>query len=726
MDDNTSAVMSEPDKSSFSDGTFPSACWECSVNCGGLVTVRGGEIVNVAPDPAHPYSRGNYCIKGIRGGPGIRDHTDRLLHPMRRSGPRGSGQWQRIGWDDALDEIANKFADIKREFGPEALVGATSGGYFSRSVITALMMRSMGSPNWMINQDLCGGCRAVSARVTGLDIDAGGDVVNTRCALVVGRNLAVADPIQWSDLKAAKKRGTSIVVIDPKRTPVAEIADIWLRPNIGTDAALALAMIHVIIREQLYDVGFVSRHTVGFEQLAQRSSDYPPEHASEIVGIPAGDIEAAARLYADGPSTFLSGHGIDAFAGGVQAFRGYHCLVTITGNVDRVGGNLRDKKPAGFISHMELLHRPEFCLPLGVARKALGADAYPLWAGPEGWQTACHNPTVIEAILTSKPYPVRGAFISGVNILLTYPDTKRTIAAMHALDYVVVAAHQMTPTAELADIVLPKTTSLEEEDVSYQGIGQVVLFARANAAPRGEARTELDIAKPLLQRMAARQALSHDFIPWKTQRAFNEYLLSGSDISISELEAKGYARRPFKIGDAETKPYPTPSGRIELESSVLARHGLDPLPGWVNTPIAVVSESTTDYPFKLITGDREKQYHHSRFREQSWARKVSPDPRLLMHPAAAARNELSDGDWVVIETPQVEGSARLRLKISDATPEDVVSTGMGWWRPEIPTPDHGVLDVNINAALSYSGPFDPVTGSASIRGQHCKVRKVSL
>ncbi len=704
--------------------TVPSACWECSVNCGGIVTVQDGEIANVAPDPAHPYSRGNFCIKGIRGGPGIRDHADRLLYPMRRTGPRGGGQWERISWDAALDEIADRFADIKRQYGPEALVGATSGGYFSRSVVTALMMRSMGSPNWMINQDLCGGCRAVSARVSGLDIDAGGDVINTKCALVVGRNLAVADPVQWSDLKAAKKRGARVIVIDPKRTPVVDIADLWLRPKIGTDAALALGMINVIIREKLFDSAFIDKHTVGFGQLAARAADYAPERAADITGIPATDIEAAARMYADGPSTFLSGHGIDAFAGGVQAFRAYHCLVAITGNVDRVGGNLRDKKPAGFKSHMELLHRAEFRLPLEVAKKALGTDAYPLWAGPEGWQTACHNPTVIDAILTGKPYSVRGAYISGVNILLTYPDTRRTIEAMQALDFVVVAAHQMNPTAEFADIVLPKTTSLEEEDVSYQGIGQIVLMARAAVPPRGEARNELDIARPLLDRMQERQALSHDLLPWRTQRAFNEYLLKDSDISIAELESRGWARRPFTI-DPGNKPFPSASGKIELYASALARHGLDPLPGWSDTPRTPVPVDPAAYPFELITGDREKQYHHSRFREQSWARKVSPDPRILVHPATAQRYALADGDWVLIETAGAQASARLRIRISEATSENVVSTGMGWWRPEVSTPDHGVLDVNINAALSYSGPYDPVTGSASIRGQRCRLRKTT-
>lgn len=158
------------------DGSFKSTCWECSVNCGSIVTVKDGAVVRIGPDPDHPYSKGNFCIKGIRGATGLRDHPDRLLHPMKRTGPRGGGQWSRITWDEALDTMAERFAEIRHVHGARSIVGATSGAYFSRSVITALMIRSMGSPNWMINQDLCGGCRAVSARVTGLDIDAGGDV----------------------------------------------------------------------------------------------------------------------------------------------------------------------------------------------------------------------------------------------------------------------------------------------------------------------------------------------------------------------------------------------------------------------------------------------------------------------------------------------------------------------------------------------------------------------
>ena len=221
------------------DGTYPTTCWECSTCCGALATVRDGRVTDFVPNRSHPYSNGAFCLKGIRGAPGITYAGSRLLYPMRRAGARGEGKWARISWDEALDEMANRLATVRQTYGPEAIVGATSGAYFSRSVILALTLRSIGSPNWMINQDLCGGCRAVSARVTGLDITRGEDIDNTRCALVVGRNPSMADPVEWAALKSARKRGARIIVVDPKRTPAAQMADLWLAPRIGTDAALA-------------------------------------------------------------------------------------------------------------------------------------------------------------------------------------------------------------------------------------------------------------------------------------------------------------------------------------------------------------------------------------------------------------------------------------------------------------------------------------------------------
>ena len=523
-----------------SDGVYPTTCWECSTNCGALATVEQGRVVKYGPNPDAPHSKGAFCIKGIRGAPGLTNAENRLLYPQRRIGARGEGKWARISWNEALDEIADNLADVRRKYGPQAIVGATSGAFFSRSVMTALMLRSIGSPNWMINQDLCGGCRGVSAKVTGLDIARGEDIENTRCALVVGRNSIIADPIEWMALKAAKKRGAHIIVIDPKRTSAAQIADIWLAPRVGTDAALALAMINVLITERSYDAEFVRDHCHGFAELSQRVAAFPVDVAEQLTGVPADQIVAAARMYAIGPSVFVSGHGIDASNVGVQTFRAFHALAAISGNIDRNGGNLRQNLPAGLKSNLEILHRPEFRLDPEIEQQTLGAKQFPLWAGPRGWQTACHNPTVIDAVLTDNPHPVRAMYISGVNIVVTYPDTRRTIEAMKSLDFVAVAAHQMTPTAEFADILLPKTTTLEEEEVSFSPASRTVLFTRAIVPPRGEARDELGIAAPLLDRLEVRQAIAKRLLPWRTQREFNRYLLGDSGIDIDELEAKGH------------------------------------------------------------------------------------------------------------------------------------------------------------------------------------------
>jgi thiosulfate reductase / polysulfide reductase chain A len=696
-----------------------STCWECSAYCGSLISVNdAGRVTRIMPNPDNPLSQGAFCVKGMRGLPEWTYNPNRLLHPMCRVGPRGSGEWERVSWDAALDQMADRMAQIRTTYGARSLVGAVSGAAFSRGSVMALLMRSLGSPNWMINQDLCGGCRAISDKVTGLGITNGDDVENAATILVVGRNPVAADPVQWAEIKRARQRGAKLVVIDPFRTPAAEIADLWLAPRPGTDAAIALAMTHVMIAQGRHDRHFVERWCHGFDALSERAAQFPPQRAAALTGVPADKIIQAARFYADGPSSFVSGHGIDAASNGVQTFRAFHCLVAISGNVDRVGGNRRSKRPPGFLTYMDLLHDKRFRLPEAVERQTIGADRFPLWAGPTGWQTACHNSSVLEAMLTGTPYPVRGAYVSGVNIAVMYPDTARTLEALRSLDFLCVAAHSMTPTAAVADLVLPKTTTLEEEEVSLNAGGPAVTYTAPAIAPQGEARCDLTIAVGLLDRMRARGAVTAELLPWRTKRDFNQFLIGASGISFEALQRDGYVLFPYTLGDFENESFRTPSGKLELYSNTLASVGVDPLPDYVPPPEA----ADAAYPLLLQTGQREKTYHHSRFRDQAWAQKVSPDPLVHVHPATAAELGLSDGAWAVVEAAGGNGSCRLKVRISDRAQLGVVTTGVGWWRPDAPGPEFGVLDVNVNAALSYQGVMDPVSGSVDTGGIPCRMR----
>ena len=708
------------------DGTYPSTCWECSTRCGSLVTLKDGQVANVQPNTDHPGSKGAFCVKGIRALPELTYSENRIKSPLRRVGARGSGNWQEVSWDDALDEIADRLMEIRATHGPNSLAGAVSSAFFSRGAMVALLMRSLGSPNWMMNQDLCGGCRALSDKITGLSIVGGEDIDNTKCALIVGRNPSAADPVQWMALKRAKAGGAKVIVIDPARTPAAEIADIWMRPRPGTDVALGLSLIHVIIEENLYDRDFVDTWTRGFDDLKARAAEFPPERSEALTGIPKDDIVASARLYAAGPSSFVSGHGIDAFSNGVQTFRAFHCLVAITGNVDRPGGNIRVKRPRGFRNYIDILHDPAFALPPGVAEQTLGAAQFPLWAGPKGWQTSAHNPTVLDAILTAEPHPVRAMHVSGVNIAVTYPDTQKVMAALKSLDFLSVASHMMTPTSELADIVLPKTTGLEEEEVSLEPSARIICYTNPVITPQNAARSDFDFTTDLARRLETRGVETRKFFPWETKQEFNEYLL-GNEIDWAELKQNGWAPFDYKLGNFDEVGFKTPSGKIELWSETLDDLGIDPLPNYL-APRAETADAVTreTYPLVLITGAREKTYHHSRYRDQAWARKVSPFPLLQVHPDTAAASALSEGDWVAVETPGTDGHCKLKVSITEETGPGTVRTGMGWWLPEAPGPDRGALDINVNVALSYDGPWDPVTGSADTRGLPCRVTPVPL
>ncbi len=691
------------------------------MRCGSLVHLREGKVVKITGNPAHPHSRGAFCIKGVHGPLVALDHPDRPLYPLRRSGERGAGQWERVSWDAALSEIAERMGVVRNTHGALAIAGAVSNHFGSRGVAMTQLLRSIGSPNVMINQDMCQGCRYTAAMLTGVGAQAGNELERSRCMLIVGKSPSDSSVVQWMHIKAAKKRGARLIVVDPRRTQLARMADLWLALRPGTDAALALAMIHVMFEENLHDGDFVARWCTGTDALRARAASYAPAIAAQITGVAAGHIVEAARLFAtQKPGAMVLGHGIDAQANGVQTAIAFHALYALTGNIDREGANRLPKQLPGFRDYGGIHSDAQFRMPAERERQIIGGQQFPLWSGPDSWAKSAHNPSLIRAISTGDPYPVRALYVSGVNIVCTYPGMQDTIAALRSLDLLVVATDHITPTAELADFVLPKTTLLEEEDVGTDVGGPCISLMQRVVEPRGEARTDMEIAIALRDQLKARGLLDYELLPWNSHREFIDFQLAGTGLGFDDLTEKGFHEYPFGYQDYEQKGFKTPSKKIELAPQRLAQAGHDPLPDY-RAPSYAAPEP--GYDLILITGIRSMAFHHSRFRNHAWARKVQNAPELRIHPATAADAGIGNNDWVWIETPRGGGRVMLKAKLTDEVPANVVATGMGWWYPELAGADRGALTFNVDAAVSYGPPWDPISGSPEARNTACRISR---
>lgn len=701
------------------DRIVASTCKECSVRCGSLIHLQDGRVERITGNPDHPHSRGAFCVKGVHAPITAREHPDRPIYPLRRVGKRGEGKWERVSWDAALDEIADRLGEVKRKYGPLSVAGAVSNHFVSRGVAVTQLLRSMGSPNYMINQDLCQGCRYTAAMLTGVGAQPGNELENTRCILVIGKSPSDSSVVQWMHTKAAKRHGAKLIVVDPRRTQIARMADLWLPIKPGTDAALALSMIHVMFSENLFDSEFVAQWCLGTEDLRSRASKYAPDAASQITGIPATQIIEAARLFAtEKPGCMVLGHGIDAQANGVLTTIAFHAVLALTGNIDREGSNRASKQLAGFRDYQSIINDPKFRMPLEREQQIIGGKDYPLWSGPNSWAKSCHNPSVIHAINTSEPYPVRALYVSGVNIVCTYPGMQNTITSLKSLDLLVVATDHITPTAELADFILPKTTLLEEEDVSADAGGPCLSVVQRVVAPLGEVRTDIEIAVGLRDKLRARGLIEFEVFPWNSHREFIDHQLKDTGITFDDLCTKGFYEIPFTYQEYRQKGFKTPSGKIELFSRRLEELGYDPLPDYNPSNY---SEPDQEFSLVLLTGIRSMAYHHSRFRNHGWARRLQDTPELRIHPRTAKRFEIQKDDWVWVETPRGVGRVLLKAWLTEDVPENIVATGMGWWYPEISAPDHGALTFNVDAAIPYGPPWDPISGSAEARNAACKI-----
>lgn len=707
-------------------------CRACHMACGVLVRVRDGEVVGIEGDPHHPTNEGMMCPKGLSYAQ-VLYHPDRIKYPVRRAGERGSGKWQRISWDEALDTVASEFKRITNKYGPESL--AFTFGMVPRGGISGyhMLYHALGSPNVCCNDaHYCNSPSQIAQYVTvGLTpkfvSDTGVDFKNSNCMLIWGANPVAAQPARAKEILTARARGAKLIVVDPRFTNLAAKADIWLQIRPGTDDALALGFLNVIINNELYDKGFVNKWCVGFEKLRERVQQYPLGKVSEITWVPAEQIVKAATIYATTkPAVLKPRVAVDQTFNGVQAVRAFVILIAITGNIDVKGGNVFAADRPGLWSWGgPPLRGSARCLPAEVQEKRIGAREFPLLCGPQAFRPFPHPPSLIHAMLTDKPYPVKGLFAVS-NLLLALEGARETAEALKRLEFHVHADFFMTPTAELADIVLAPATWLERDEVlGDPGFSYLNWIAAAPKAiePLYECWDEMEIVLELAKRMGIKLPEN----PAQTVEEFNDFRLKGMGITFNDLKEKGYMFLPLKYKKYEQAGFKTPSGKVELYSSEFEQFGYDPLPNAVEPPESPYSapELAKEYPLILTAGRRHIAYWHSMGRQIPWLRELAPDPLVEIHPETAERLGIKDGDWIWIETPRGGGQRiKQRAKLTLGLHPRVVQPEAQWWFPEMPAPEHGCWESNINAIISNDPPYGPVAGAVPLRSLLCRIYKV--
>jgi len=491
-------------------------------------------------------------------------------------------------------------------------------------------------------------------------------------------------------------------------------------------------MLHVIINEQLYDKAFVEQWCHGFEELKVRVQEYPPARVADICCCSAEELARAARIFATAESACVSvGNGINQHHNSVQVHRAINILIAITGNIDVPGGHLLPgcvesgncKGLKGYRGNEYILRYGAPQLPDDVRAKALGASHFPLWVGPSAMMpVAIHNPTLQNALLgIGTEGPIRALYITGMNPLVTYPGATKMYEGLQQLDFLAVASHSMTPTVELADVVLPKKHWYEKEEVVLDIYGHCLTLTRKIFEPPGEAKEDLEICYSICDKAVQRGYIERNPILWKNLDELNAWRLEMTGHTMEEVRDKGYIRFEVFYKEYETRgKFFMPTGKVELYSTILAKHGYDPLPYHKLPPAHEATSPEIVKRFPLLFGTaRNKVYQHSRFRDTVWSRRARPYPRLEIHPDTASSRGIADGQWVWIETHH--GRIRMMAEVAPNIHPRFVNGEMGWWYPEKISPGHGAFDSNPNVIITYDSPDEPVMGVPPLKGVPCQV-----
>lgn len=641
---------------------------DCPDTCGLVTEVENGQAVNFYANPDHPVTQGWLCAK-VRPYLNYVYHPERLQYPLRRVGSKGSGQWARISWAEAVAEIAERWQKIIHAYGAAAILPYSySGtlGLVQMIVCNERLWRRMGASH--LQRTICGAAAeyAVERTLGARYAPAYQEVEHSRLVIIWGHNPVSTAPHFMPHLKAAQRQGTRLVVIDPRRTRTAQGADLHLAPLPGTDGALALGLAHVIVTEGLHDQIWLQDHTVGWPQLRARLEEYPPERVAQVTGLPAQAIIDLARVYATlKPGLIKIADGLQRNRSGGQNVRAICTLPALTGQYGRLGGGLA-YSTSGYLKWdgLAVTHWDECPSPARLVNmNRLGAALLGEVSDP----------------------PLMSLYVFGANPAAVSPHAGKIVAGLKRPDlFTVVHELFLTDTADYADLVLPATSQLEQVDLNKAYGHTTLAYNHQAIPPLGESKSNWDVMRLLAQALGYTE-------PWLQQSAdevIDEILTATAEhnatlTGITLARLKTHQTLPLNL--ASSTPFaalhfPTPSGKVELYSEAMARQGLDPLPGWHDprddTRPAPDGPFPDSEPLRLITAAA----HHfvtSSFGNQAGLLARESTPFVEIHPADAAARQIHEGDLVMVENER--GWCRLRAVVSEAVRPGVIASPKGRW-----------------------------------------------
>ena len=707
------------------DKIIPTFCAMCGPNagCGIEAIVRDGKFVDVRGLKESTLNHGRLCPKG-HAAPQWVYSPQRLRTPLRRVGAKGEGKFEPITWDQALDIVAAKLKEQKELYGPESLAALSPAPrYYSALQSRFLLLH--GSPNFG-HSGICAIQRAFSYSYT-----IGGsprpDVENTKLLILWAKQPIFSGPSKGGtkQILDAKQRGVKIVAIKPSIEPDVAIADEWVPVRPGTDAALALALLHVIIGENLYDHDFVEKWTYGFDRLVEHVKQHTPEWAERVTGVPAQQIRSLAREYATTKHACIAtGNGFEHATSCNDALRAIAILSAVCGHLDRPGGDLLGGgrggrggddggdsvgRGGGERDSLRALITPE------LIDKLVGPEFPKPFQPVSGGPTSAYH-RIIESVLTEDPYPVRTIIAPGTQPSVSNRGAKNVIAALKKLDFFVVIDVTRTAEMDYADIVIPVTTAYEN-DLRFGSVGDRIMAGNKVIEPLGPYKSDLHFWIEL----AARMGYAKNF--WNG--SVDEYLnsqLQPFNVTRDELRQhprgivrenrrpvaapvyekyeKAFAAQSTRLAGG---PY-LPQGKVAIYNTTFEQYGYNPLPEWREPPESPTATPELLERYPLVFSD----YHTSRVYFASWQRhvpylrEVAPDPTVHIHPDTAKARGIADGDWVVVESPH--GYIKLKAEIYPGIRRDTVMALHGWWQKcdELKKPGFALTDGGANVNNMYS------------------------